>query len=93
LALFICKIIYMATKTVALDSKVYTKLALLKMESESFSHLIDRLIDATVTSRTVSAILSSLDDLPPLPEEDARAMEKIVQSNREEEDWSVHAVS
>jgi len=83
----------MSTKTVALDAKVYTKLALLKRESESFSRLIDRLIDATVTSRTVSAVLSSLDDLPPLSEEDAQSMEKIVQSNREEEDWSVHAVS
>jgi len=42
----------MSTKTIALDLHVYKKLAKLKSESESFSKIIDNLIDKVTTAHT-----------------------------------------
>ena len=83
----------MSTKTIAVDLAVYMKLARLKRESESFSKLIDRLVDEVVTSHTVSEVLSRLDDMPSLSSTDAEIMENVVQQNREDEDWSRHDLS
>ena len=83
----------MATKTIALDSRVYGRLARHRRQSESFSKAIDRLLEEIASAHTVAEVLARLDEQPPLPESDAAAMADVVRENRESETWPVHDLS
>lgn len=80
----------MSTKTIAVDSRVYDRLARVKREGESFSKTIDRLLREVGTAFTGNQILRALDEVPPLPEEDAATMLAIVDENRAGETWQEH---
>ena len=83
----------MSTKTIALDVRVYEKLACLKGESQSFSKLIASLVDRVVTAHTVTDVLAQLDGCPPLSAADADTMTRFVLENRETEAWPSHDLS
>ena len=83
----------MATKTIAVEDRVYSRLARLKQESESFSKLLDRLVDAAHGSHTVAGVLAQLDRQPALPAKDAAALKRVVRENRQTEQWPVHDLS
>ena len=83
----------MSTKTIALDTRVYEKLARLKGQSESFSSVISGLVDRAVTAHTVTDVLAQLDGLPPLSKADAETMERFVRENRNNETWPAHDLS
>jgi len=72
----------MSTKTIAVDSRVYEKLAGVKREGESFSRAIDRLIEEVGVAHTGGDILRGLADMPALAEEDAEVMRAVVAENR-----------
>jgi predicted CopG family antitoxin len=80
----------MSTKTIAVDARVYDKLASVKREGESFSKAIERLIDEVGAACTGRDILRLLAELPPLPEEDAEVMLSVVADNRRSETWDEH---
>jgi len=83
----------MSTKTIALDSRVYQKLAGIRNESESFSKLINRLVEKVTTAHTVTDVLAHLDEYPALSEEDTAFLSRVVRENRDTEDWSHHDLS
>ena len=83
----------MSTKTIALDSRVYEKLARLKGTSQSFSRLIDGLVDRVITAHTAADILAHLQDQSPLSDEDAETMLRVARENRSTEDWPTHDLS
>ncbi len=84
----------MSTMTIALDSKVYHKLAKLRGEGESFSRVIDRLVEHVMTAHTGAEILANLGAAPaPLARAEARQMEKVVERNRRTEKWELHDLS
>jgi predicted CopG family antitoxin len=83
----------MSTKTVAIDSEVYDRLANLKRQSESFSKVINRLIDRVVTAHTAADVLAHLDAQPLLSDADAATMGRVVRENRETENWPAHDLS
>jgi hypothetical protein len=80
----------MSSKTIAVDARVYDKLASVKREGESFSKAIDRLIDEAGDACTGRDILRGLSKVPPLPAEDAEVMLAVVAENREGEPWDEH---
>ena len=80
----------MSTKTIAVDTRVYDKLASVKREGESFSKAIDRLIDEVGDASTGRDILRGLSAVPPLSAEDAKRMLAVVAENRENEPWAEH---
>ena len=80
----------MSTKTIAVDARVYDKLASVKREGESFSKAIDRLIDQVGAAHTGGDILRVLAELPPLSNEDAAVMLSVVAENRRTETWDKH---
>jgi len=80
----------MSTKTIALESGVYDRLARHKRQSESFSKAIDRILARVASAHTVADVLARLDEQPPLPEADAVAMAGVVRENRESETWPFH---
>jgi predicted CopG family antitoxin len=80
----------MSTKTIAVHSRVYAKLAGVKREGESFSKAIDRLIDEVGVAHTGCDILRGIAEIPPLGDEDAEAMLAVVAENRENELWPQH---
>ena len=91
---FIYNFTYMSTKNIALNDEVYRKLARFKDESESFSKAVDRLIDCVATAHTGSDISQRLQDAPAaLLDEEYNRMKKVVESNRQLEDWSLHDMS
>ena len=73
----------MSTKTIAVETGVYEKLAALKRESESFTKVIDRLIEGN-KERTIGEIMDDLrrSDLEALSDSDARLMEQARSENR-----------
>jgi predicted CopG family antitoxin len=77
----------MSTKTIAVDTRVYEKLASVKREGESFSKAIDRLIDQVGSTHTGGEILSRLAEIPVLSSDDSAIMLAKVAENREEETW------
>lgn len=77
----------MSTKNVALDSRVYERLARYKREAESFSRAIDRLLAAAESRHAGADILRGLRELPGLDELDARKMLDVVNENRSAERW------
>jgi predicted CopG family antitoxin len=83
----------MSTKTIALDSQVYDKLVHLKRQSESFSKVINRLIDRVVTAHTAAEVLTHLDGQAPLSDADAETMTKFVRESRDTESWPSHDLS
>lgn len=83
----------MSTKTIAVDSRVYKKLAAAKLESESFSKTIDRLIEAAASAHSGRDILGALHAYPELSEEDAAKILSVVRENREHEVWGSHDLS
>ncbi|MGH3440765.1 MAG: antitoxin VapB family protein [Nitriliruptorales bacterium] len=77
----------MSTKTIAVDSRVYERLASAKREGESFSRTIDRLLTQLGAAHTGSEILRELDGVPPLTQDDADAFLRVVDEARRDEDW------
>jgi predicted CopG family antitoxin len=81
---------YMSIKTVALDSRVYDRLAAEKREGESFSKLIDRLLTEVGAAHTGGDILRGLEAMPVLSEADADTMLKVIAEDRDDEEWVEH---
>ena len=85
-----CNSTCMSTKNIALDSRVYSRLARFKLESESFSKAIARLLDRVEVSHTGRDVLARLADNPGITDEEADRMEKILEDARREERWEPH---
>jgi predicted CopG family antitoxin len=77
----------MSTKTIAIDSQVYARLAAQKREGESFSRLLDRLLTEAAAAHTGSDILRGLAAVAPLSPEDSRTFLTVVAENRKSERW------
>ncbi|MSR19401.1 MAG: hypothetical protein EXR91_00265 [Gemmatimonadetes bacterium] len=77
----------MSIKTIAVDSRVYARLAAAKQEGESFSRVIDRLLGKASSAHTGASILRELSGLPPLRPEDARVFLDVLGENRAREPW------
>ena len=80
----------MSTKTIAVASQVYERLAQAKREGESFSRAIDRMLQEVGAAHTGHDVLRGLDGIVPLPEADAAVMMGIVEENRDGEAWERH---
>ena len=80
----------MSTKTIAVESSAYARLAREKRESESFTKVINRLLATAAQAHTGSDIGSRLADLTPLDEADGEQMLAVVQQGREDETWDQH---
>ncbi len=78
----------MSTKTIAVDSRVYDRLATVKREGESFSGTIDRLLIEVGAAHTGSDILRGLEAVVPLSEEDSEVFLEVVAENRAGETWN-----
>lgn len=78
----------MSTKTIAVDSRVYERLAAVKQADESFSKVIDRLLAELGAAHTGRDILRGLATVEPLSEEEAKTFLEVVQENREGEAWN-----
>lgn len=72
----------MSTRTIAVDSAVYRRLAAAKREGESFSKLIDRLLAEVGNAHTTNDILRRLAHSPALSPEDAEVFLQVVAENR-----------
>jgi predicted CopG family antitoxin len=73
----------MSTKTIALDITVYRKLLGLKRESESFSKLLDRLVEEVTSTGTGADVLRRLGHAPPaLSAREAATMQRVVKAHR-----------
>jgi predicted CopG family antitoxin len=80
----------MSTKTIAVESQVYDRLARAKREGESFSKTIDRLLRHVGSAHTGREILRALEQFPPLSAADAAVMLGVVEENRASETWERH---
>lgn len=80
----------MSTKTIALETRVYTRLAAAKRQGESFSKAIDRLLTELATAHTGSDILRRLATIPALSAADSEAFLDAIAENRELERWDAH---
>lgn len=80
----------MSTKNIALDSRVYSRLARFKQESESFSKAIARLLDRVEVSHTGRDVLACLADMPGITDDEADRMLEIVEEARRDEGWEPH---
>ena len=80
----------MSTKTIAVDSRIYEKLAGAKRSGESFSKTIDRLLDEVGAAHSGRDILRGLESLDTLSQRDAAAMLQVVNENRSDESWEEH---
>ena len=76
-----------STKTVALDSRVYDRLAGAKKEGESFSKAIDRILTQVDSAHTGSDVLRGLAGTATLSEADSRKFLEVVAENRDSEGW------
>jgi predicted CopG family antitoxin len=83
-----CKNTCMSTKTIAVDSRVYERLASAKREGESFSKTIDRLLTQLGAAHTGGEILRELEDIPALTQDDATAFLRVIDEARRDEDWN-----
>ena len=81
------RITYMSTRTIALDSRVYQRLASAKMEGESFSKVIDRLLTEVGSAHTGTDILEGIASVEPLSQGDSEKFLEIVAENRAGESW------
>lgn len=80
----------MSTKTIAVDKRVYDRLATAKREGESFSKVIDRLLTEIGAAHTGQDILEGLENVAPLSPEDSEAFLEVVAENRLNEAWTEH---
>ena len=80
----------MSIKNVALDTKVYDRLARFKQESESFSKAIDRMLSHLDNTHTGEDVLRQLSILPELSESDSRTILNTVREDRATEKWDRH---
>jgi predicted CopG family antitoxin len=80
----------MSTRTIAVNSRVYERLAQAKREGESFSKTIDRLLREVGSAHTGRDVLRLLEPFPPLPAEDAAVLLSVVEENRSGEAWEEH---
>lgn len=78
----------MSTKTIAVNSRVYDRLAAAKREGESFSKAIDRLLTEIESAGTGKDILRGLADFAPLPAAAAEVFLDVVRENRATEGWA-----
>jgi predicted CopG family antitoxin len=83
----------MSTKTIALDSTVYTELARNKRESESFSKAIARMLQKTGAVNTGADILARMAEMGALSEKDADLMLCVVKESRVDQTWPKHDLS
>ncbi len=83
----------MSTKTIALETGTYERLARLKGQSQSFSSIIACLVDRALTAHTVTDVLAQLDGQAPLSQADANTMARVVRENRANETWPSHDLS
>jgi hypothetical protein len=84
----------MSTKTIAVDVAVYRRLLGLKKESESFSRLLDRLVDEVTSAGTGADVLRRLGHAPPaLSEGESATMLRVVAANRTGGKWPDHGLS
>lgn len=77
----------MSTKTIAVDSRVYDRLASVKRGDESFSKAIDRLLTELEAAHTGKDILRGLASFTPLSPADADTFLNVVAENRAHERW------
>ncbi len=77
----------MSVKTIAVDTRVYRRLAAAKRDGESFSKAIDRLLTDVESAHTARDILNRLATIAPLSEEDADVFMNVVAENRAGEGW------
>ena len=80
----------MSTKTIAVESSVYARLASAKRESESFTKTIARLLDTSAEAHTGAHIASLLPVFGNLESDDAARMNAVVTENRAGETWERH---
>ena len=78
----------MSTKTIAIDARVYERLASVKREGESFSKAIDRLLAEIGSVYTGGEILRGLATFAPLSKEDSDVFLQVIAGNRASEDWA-----
>ena len=84
----------MSTKTIAVELSVYQKLSRIKGEGESFSGVIETLVDQRLTAHTGADIMSALAGGPePLTDPEATAMLRVVDEARSSEKWRFHDLS
>ncbi len=84
----------MSTKTIAVDLRVYQKLTRIKGESQSFSKVIEGLVDEHLTAHTGADVASALAGAPaPLDDLEAKAMLSVVDGARRSEKWRFHDLS
>ncbi len=81
----------MSTKTIAVERRVYRKLAEQKREGESFTTTIDRLVESRTGNGTCADAVKQAAEIwrkkPSAAE--AKVMEDVVRANRKRVDWSV----
>ncbi len=82
----------MSTKTIAIESTVYARLAGEKRESESFTKVIGRLLNVAAAAHTGRSIVAALDKTEALPDREAEQMLAVVRENRTQEKWRLHAL-
>ncbi|HEX9668352.1 MAG TPA: antitoxin VapB family protein [Thermoanaerobaculia bacterium] len=75
----------MSRKTIAVDARVYDRLAAAKRDGESFSKAIDRLLTEFAAAYTGDDILSGLATIAPLSVADAEVFMQVVAENRARE--------
>ncbi len=84
----------MSTKTIAVELSVYQKLSRIKGEGESFSGVIEGLVDQRLTAHTGADVMSALAGAPaPLTDPEATAMLRVVDEARSSEKWRFHDLS
>ena len=83
----------MSTKTIAVDTQVYTRLAAVRRESESFSKAIDRILDEVRSRGTGEEVLGKLRDFPSISGADAQRIMDGVTESRAQEAWDSHDLS
>ena len=80
----------MSTKTIAVDTRVYERLAASRKDGESFSRAIDRLLADAEAAHTGGDILRRLEHVTALSPANADAFLAIVADNRSDERWDPH---
>lgn len=85
----------MSTKTIALETSVYEKLARKKRDGESFTKTIDRLVEAATEQGTCEqAVREAAAIWKSAPKtSEVETMERVVQQNREAGRWDVETPS
>jgi predicted CopG family antitoxin len=80
----------MSIKTIAVDARVYARLAASRREGESFSKAIDRLLNDAADAHTGHDVLSRLAESSALSDAEADHFLAVVAENRGAEGWERH---